>query len=457
MCSDLPPATAAAVLGAVRHERYICANIDNNNNKFWNITLRSDFAVIAHWGRIGDRGQCKEFQHPDLASAERFFDRKCREKISGGNGYAKQKTITSDTPAILDHPVAKIALADLAARQIATGNSAETLALVRELSRQNIHNILQQTKITYGDDGLFRTPLGVVTQEGIDEARQLLAAMGGYVEAGDHDGRAFKKAVEQYWMAVPQDLGHGRPDLRALYPDLQALQAQNQILDSLQGSLQTVLTRAANPHGDAGGFQPPLEPILFDAKLCLVDDGKTLDRITRKYKATQHRIHLSSAYSVRRVFSVEVAAMRAAFEREGRAVGNVQELWHGTSVGNILSILKSGLKLAPPSMAHIAGKMFGSGLYFSDQSTKSLNYAAGYWNRAASGANAQTCYMFLFDVALGRTFTPLGSGQCSGWTSSKAGSDSTFARGGISGVLNNEMIVYRECQCAPAFLVEFTK
>ncbi len=448
MCSDAP------VRAALRQERFICANIDNNNNKFWNITLLPDFTVTTHWGRIGDSGQTKEFKHPDLESAERLFDKKCREKSSGagssGAKYVKQRTI--DTGCSVAKERSKFHLAELAVKQIAT-NNPEAVTLVRELTRQNIHDILQHTQITLGDDGIFRTPLGVVTQEGIDEARRLLATIGRYVESDGYDEAPFKSAVEHYLMAVPQNLGHGRPDLRKLYPSPQAIQAQNQILDSLQASLQTVLTAPANP--DVANPDPLPEPALFDAKLFLVEDRKTIDRITRKYQATQQSVHVSSAYKVNRVFGVEIAAMQSAFDREGSQFGNVQELWHGTSVGNILSILKSGLKIAPPATAHIAGKMFGNGIYFSDQSTKSLNYAAGYWHQGT--ASAQTCYMFLFNVAMGNAYTPHSPAECFGWTAAKPGYASTFAKGGRSGVLNNEMIVYRESQCAPAFLVEFTK
>jgi poly [ADP-ribose] polymerase len=95
--------------------------------------------------------------------------------------------------------------------------------------------------------------------------------------------------------------------------------------------------------------------------------------------------------------------------------------------------------------------MFGNGTYFSDQSTKSLNYAYGYWG---NGSRDEMCYMFLCDVAMGKSYTPLL--WSAGLNLPKAGTDSTFARAGVSGVVNNEMIVYRTCQVNPTFLVEFT-
>ena len=67
--------------------------------------------------------------------------------------------------------------------------------------------------------------------------------------------------------------------------------------------------------------------------------------------------------------------MARSFWRDGGVtVGNVQELWHGTRAGNLLSILRAGFTIPPANAPHVTGRMFGNGVYFSDQSTKSLNY-----------------------------------------------------------------------------------
>ena len=111
--------------------------------------------------------------------------------------------------------------------------------------------------------------------------------------------------------------------------------------------------------------------------------------------------------------------------------------------------MKSGLIIPKSSGSiQITGRMFGDGLYFSDQATKSLNYSYGYWD---GGSKDDNCFMFLADVAMGKIHTP------SGPTSSlpKKGYDSTFAEAGKSGVMNNEMIVYRTSQANLRYLIEF--
>ena len=106
--------------------------------------------------------------------------------------------------------------------------------------------------------------------------------------------------------------------------------------------------------------------------------------------------------------------------------------------------------MIPKSNApHVCGRLFGDGVYFSDQSTKSLNYAQGYWDRNNKDNN---CFMFVADVAMGKYFVPSNKSN----SLPMQGYDSTFAKGGQSGVMNNEMIVYRLGQCNLKYLVEFS-
>lgn len=123
-------------------------------------------------------------------------------------------------------------------------------------------------------------------------------------------------------------------------------------------------------------------------------------------------------------------------------------LWHGTRAHNVLSILKGGLIIPTSAGGYtITGRMFGDGVYFSDQSTKSLNYAYGYWG---GGSRDHNCFMLLAKVAMGKAYTPPGPTQ-----RLPAGYDSMFAKGGRSGVQNNEMIVYKLPQAHLSYLCEF--
>jgi poly [ADP-ribose] polymerase 2/3/4 len=245
-------------------------------------------------------------------------------------------------------------------------------------------------------------------------------------------------------MLIPQDIGRRKPEPRELYPDLDAVQQQSAILDALEASLAMILARPP-----VEGATAP-EPQVFQAQLNLLADSTEYERIRTKYRETRQSLHAASSLDVRRVFRVEIEPMRRAFENYGLKIGNVWELWHGTRVGNLLSILKSGFVIPPAHSAHCTGRLLGNGVYLSDQSTKSLNYSFGYW----SGGRDDTCYMFLVNVAMGRSYSPRGTGE----SLPRPGYDSVFARGGRCGsLINNEMVVYDTRQTDPVYLVEFTR
>ena len=431
---------SVTAVSVAREARFVLTNLASNNNKFWNIRLLADGSCETHWGRVGEEGQRKLTS----GGSEAFFESKCREKTS--KGYRATKTLVNTAP---DTAKAKNAdrLAEIAAEQIIT-NSPETLKLVAHLARLNVHRILEATTLQYDESkGTFSTPLGIVTADGITEARTLLNALGELVYAKDWDNNSFLPQLNDYLMLVPQNIGRSRLEAQSLFPDIESVQKQTSILDSLEVSLNHVLTAAED---DAPAPLPT--PKLFEARLDLEGDENVIERIRRKFRATQQAQHACAHLDVRRVYRVRLDAMERAFAADGAKVGNVKELWHGTRASNLLSILKSGFVIAPANAPHCTGRMFGNGVYFSDQSTKSLNYAYGYWD----GKAEPNSYMFLCDVAMGRSHTP---GQwdnaCVRWLSALLGHDSTFAKAGVSGVQNNEMIVYRTGQIAPRYLVEF--
>ena len=119
-----------------------------------------------------------------------------------------------------------------------------------------------------------------------------------------------------------------------------------------------------------------------------------------------------------------------------------------TKKHNIISIMKKGLIIPPATASYCTGRMFSNGLYFSDQSTKSLNYSYGYWDSNRDS----NCYMFLADVLMGKEYVPYRS--CSTFPN---GYDSIFAKAGKSGVINNEMVVPNTNQANLKYLIEFTE
>ena len=428
----------------VEQAKYIKADVRKNNNKFWYIELYDNATVITRYGRVGTNGQTREKSFLGQYEAEDFFRSKCREKErSGRNGEIAYRplNVISDGQAIDGKVINDVKLKDIAKKQIKRNNSIID-KLIEYFTQKNAHNITTATdgQITFNNStGLFQTPLGIVTQDNIDKANSILANIGSRVAQNDY---AFDNLTNDYLMLIPQNVGMTRISSRSFFGTLSAVQRQQSIVDSLQASLQTATAQPVDDSKD--------DNEVFNVELNLVADSNILDKIKRLYNGSKNTQHTSYNLKVKTVYSVDIKTSKTAFETEGKVVGNINELWHGTRVSNILSILKAGLVIPPYNSSHCTGRMFGNGLYFSDQSTKALNYSYGYWG----GSQDNNCFMFLADVAMGKAYSPTNR---YGETFPKAGYDSTSVKGGNAGVCNNEMIVYKTSQANLKYLVEFSK
>lgn len=427
---------------AIETAKYIKVDALNNNNKFWEYSYNTDTSeFIVTFGRVGSNGS--KTKPKPLTRKE--VDSKIRSQVK--DGYKKIDIVTETATSTKAATTATIK--EAAITQLAKGNTALT-DLMNHLVNANRHELYEasggQMNISL-DTGVVSTPLGVVTKENISEARVLLNSMADLVERKEYDNSVFMRSLSDYLMLVPQKVSARRGWHREVIRDVLGLQKQNTMLDQMETSVDMALAQIEQARASAQGETPSL----FNTTIEIVEDGATIDRITKFFMQTVNMSHTSRNLRPKKVYKVHHANMEAGWVNDGAKMSNIWELWHGTRVFNVLSILKNGL-IVPKSGGsyHVTGRMFGDGLYFSDQSTKSLNYAQGYWD---GGPRDNNCFMFLFDVAMGNYHVPSSSNS----QLHKYGHDSVFAKAGKSGVQNNEMIVYRLSQAVPRYLIEFSE
>jgi poly [ADP-ribose] polymerase len=416
----------------------VCTDIKKNENKFWEGTLFANGDVVCRWGRVGAAGQSKTFP----GAGKVMLDRKVREKTR--DGYAEVPVLGSAKAQVV------AATTDAVKSQIQASNNPVIDALLAKLVTENRHEIFAMSggQIEVQTDGVVKTAVGAIDLSSVKAAREKLEILASSHENRDFSSPAFMNALEDYLTLVPQKVGARRGWHATFLAADDAISRQSAFLDQLESSIEMALQSSRSEL---------VLPQVFDIKLDMLENERQFREIERYFKASLNPMHMSAKLRPVRAYTVQIGGMAKGFEQDGARLANQQRLWHGTRVYNILSIFKHGL-IVPKSggTAVITGRMFGDGLYFSDQSSKALNYSAGFWD--SSRPADSRCFMFLADVAMGKPFTPsyYDRREWQGVRKARPGFDSTFARAGMSGVRNNEMIVYRTGQANLTTLVEFS-
>ncbi|WP_069162881.1 WGR domain-containing protein [Nocardia altamirensis] len=402
-----------------------------NNNKFYELILRTDGMVIARYGRVGSpKGQIKEY-----TGGQTTFAKKLKEKC--GEGYRIVQNDQSSSDALSPSVVQSAAKAALGAGDPITDELVDLLASV------NRHTIQVQSGglITPTASGGMETALGPVSPAAVAAARlQLDAAAHGDIDA-----------VNEYLMLVPQQMPRAR-GWEHQFSEPRFLADQRDFLDQLDAAVRVGSAGAA---GARAQFRYRLEHV--------ADDSAKVAQLRRAYERTRDRSHDCSALQLHRVWTVTDTTGTDTWAGLRDQLGNVQWLWHGSQPENVLSILARGLYCPPTtgSSIRVTGRMFGDGIYLSDHSTKALNYSYGYW--AGTRTRHTRCFMLSAQVVMGNELTTTASDTPHGVVARMRHRDaatgqpyhSLNVRAGTCRVYNNEMIVPDPRQIRLRYLAEF--
>lgn len=431
--------STAAPAAALETIMLIQVNAAGNNNKFYELSKMPDGSTFARWGRVGG-GAGQSRTYPGHGSFDNKREEKLRKgyQVFDGGKAASAAVATTANRGQLQQRVS----AGLFPSGGATGD------LIAHLIRSNRHAIDTATggRITVSDSGSVTTALGPVSLVQVTQARHELAVL----RAG-YD----RLAVEKYLTLIPQKI----QNVRATDWVTQSwCREQDDLLDALESAVTMSSTGA-----DTGDVAAPI-----DFRHTLTELGRGDDdfsRIAAKFDRSRNTMHAANRLALHRVWALTDSS-GPVWEKRKTALKHSRELWHGTTAGNVLSILRTGL-ICPPSTAgayNTTGRMFGDGVYFSDQSTKSLNYAIGSApGQRGRGSGAGNPMMFLADVVMGRECRSDAITSSSALISrSRTGADdrgrkfdSIYVRGGHCGVMNNEMIVWHTDQIKLTHLCEF--
>ncbi len=407
----------------------------NNNNKFYQLELSGD-TVNIEYGRVGNSPQTTSYQ-----GGERMFNKKLNEKLR--KGYVESKVDTNITE---ESSNSQGNILDIAMEQITTDDISTKL--IAKLVQQNIHNITSNTKIKYDiKTGYFKTALGIITEDGVTEAIEILNKLQSRVLNKKHtDNPTFILLNEQYFSIIPTRLSSLR-DFHNLLVTEEKIESQKDICEALLQSLQIIEAEKVKLKASTNKDKTVHEQ-LFEASVLELKDQTEFKRIKKYFIDSKNSRHGHSAYQVDKIYKVSLGKEEQNFRQD---LQNQMELFHGTKIANLLSILKSGLLMPKYSPGQTTGYMYGQGLYFANQSTKSLNYCDGmYWNKSKS---QNKIYMFIADIAMGNYQVPNSSRS----NKPDKGYDSYWAKASRSGIQNDEMIVFNNNQIKLKYILEISK
>lgn len=134
----------------------------------------------------------------------------------------------------------------------------------------------------------------------------------------------------------------------------------------------------------------------------------------------------------------------------------ISHLFHGSRTENFWSIVTKGLTINPSNVV-ISGKMFGNGTYFAPLAKKSLRYTSRNGATYTNGSE-DSGFLAIYKVATGKHYDVTASDSSLTWKNLQAkcpGAHCTWAHAGAH-LINDEVIVYQDCQSTIEYLIEMS-
>lgn len=462
-------------------------DIANNNNKCYSIEIikaaDDNFYLFTNYGRVGG-SMCAEYrQCDDKAHAEQETEKIVKSKIK--KGYSEIRLISTDIGS-------EIGKSKVEATVVSELDLKKSGYKIKEENKSSLHPAVQSVvKTWFGSIEQFvidtldtsKCALGQLTIEQINKGRDLLLEARQLVKAGAQDLTELNRISSKYYSNIPMNFGYKRLDANQLRFDNDSkLDTAFDVLDTLEGAkdAEKVLTKRSDIDDKYKSLKTEMEWVDPNS-----DVGRWIDTLFHKTRAKNHsslgKMRINNIFSLKRdseyydyMSMAEKIAKVGGASRDvlpdllkpiwGQRVrgskeyellsdrANILPLFHGTRTQNMPKILASKLLMRKPGFT-VAGSMFDffGGLYFG-MSSKSINYsssAGSIW----SGGSDNKGYIFLSDVCLGKQ--EIAKRAYPYKLEEIKPKMSVWAKGGYSGVINDEFIVYTEQQNWLRYVIEF--
>lgn len=443
----------------IQHKMGNCNDVIENNNKFFSLEAwkcPKAFYVYTNYGRVENTEYCGVAglygPFSTQSDMEDFFNKKWKEKskkykevtfvkASKGSPKARLKSYGVSEDEIPDAKKKKLVESE---KKKATPTPkidlhAEVKRLVNQFFNESSTAIKNNADVSITSDGIS-TPLGVLTFKTLETGRKILGEIGEAIKNKD-DGE-MKKLTSNFYSYIPTKLGRKITDADYISTN-SIIQQKLDLLDMMGDALEV----------GGGAYVGEVEKKYFElgAEITFLNkNDKEWIRLEKKVKDTKGHNHYGTTTRVKNICKIMLNADRSKYE--SCKIGNETELWHGSRNCNILGIIRSGMKIAPPE-APRSGLAFGRGAYFADKSSKSINYSLYPFPGVEKSNN---CFLFVFNVKLGKQMEVFYGNGREADDCRKKGYDSVFAKEG-QGLYHNEFIIPEVSQCSAQYIIELER
>ncbi|MNL91380.1 Poly(ADP-ribose) polymerase catalytic domain protein [compost metagenome] len=429
---------------------------DEGNNKFYVAEVHrnkngTEFRYYINYGKVGVEGAKTAQSFTTLDNALKEFNSKVNSKVR--KGYVKIDLAVNARGSSANRQKVNVASLGSVAKNIKTEPSKLPKPIQDFVTKiYDEANQAVSMSISGSVKSDVQSPLGNLGVQGIQKGRVILGHIQRAIKLSD--AQTVRNASIDYFKNIPRKLPRNLKDESVWLLSSQAKVAEElDVLDLYEDALRLL------PVMGVSDIDAKFNALYTDMR---VVDTKTLDWIKEKIRTTHASNH---RFKLNVLNAFELNQKNAP--QFDNSYGNVRHLFHGSRNANLVGILSSHLKMPNTLGGNIykAGAMFGPGIYFASDSTKSANYSMANWGGKPN--KYKTFYMFICEVALGRVHMDFSSNYHlsapSGYDSvmgvGRSSLESMITRGEVprgrgSSLINNEFIVYRENQARIKYIVE---
>lgn len=444
-------------------------DLTGGNNKYYQIEAhvskdKKKYRLYSRYGRVGHGGTEEERIPPQNSiSLMEAFESLKAEKTSSRKGYVEVQVAATKMGSSVNNQ--RILSDDIKKDKVANGDKKDKksdLSIPAHIGKLVDRLFLEAGQAVRSSlSGSLQTtvenPLGTLTLTQIDTGKTILQEIQELLTSKPKlIGGTNKDLVDlssKFYSAIPQvmELRPKKADGAAAMDewlkklalnDADKLDKQTELLDLL-----------SDVQGMVGGFATTdvaKKYLEIGCEYVAVEEKEDSYRKVKEYFTSSHSRHHGWKSKIEKLWKVEIKGQKTKHVSTMKDVGNIRPLFHGSGPQNILGICKHGLLMRPPG-AYVTGSMFGNGLYFADQSSKSEQYAFGRYG--GGGGRGDTYFMFVADVALGKIKKY--QNPQSHLDRAPSGFHSVQGEAGSS-LIHNEFIVYDIKQHVLQYLIEFS-